>query len=244
MKRLIWQYHYGDLAELDLVYVDSDDKSDIRVSNLRRVSYKDRLSVMDKISNSSASDIFYYDGKGDIYWKVDYYTGENYYTFAAKKGEMVNFYPDDQGYLMVVFKPRIKGHACKVFKHRLVYELRHNESMNCNVVIDHIDGNKLNSHHSNLRKVTKIVNSRNSKMSKANNSGKSGVYYKKNGNWVSKHTDAFGRVITKSFSSNKYGYNLAFHMACNHRDYKIHEANLILGEDGYTYRHGLKMEDN
>lgn len=51
-------------------------------------------------------------------------------------------------------------------------------------LVDHVDGNTLNNQKSNLRKCSKLENSRNRKLSKRNKSGYKGVtWYSRNEKW-------------------------------------------------------------
>lgn len=60
--------------------------------------------------------------------------------------------------------------------HRLIWKLEHGRDPYYS--IDHIDGDKLNNHYSNLRDVSPLENSKNAFLSKNNKSGVSGVAFK------------------------------------------------------------------
>ena len=64
--------------------------------------------------------------------------------------------------------------------HRLIWKIEHGRDPYYS--IDHIDGDKLNNHYSNLRDVSPLENSKNAFLSKNNKSGVSGVAFKK-GRW-------------------------------------------------------------
>lgn len=123
--------------------------------------------------------------------------------------------------------------------HRVIYCMYHG-SLSSNYEVDHIDGNSLNNNIENLRVVTRETNRRNSKKQKNNKTGVTGVrtfICNKTGNV---HIKAFwkenGKYKSKSFSVNKYGYDLAFELACEYREKAISKLN----EKGYGYteRHG------
>lgn len=74
-------------------------------------------------------------------------------------------------------------------------------------------------------------------MPENNTSGVVGVYFcNKRPAWQAYWTPPGKRQRGKSFSVNKYGYEQAFHLACEHRAAMIEELNQH--GDGYTTRHG------
>lgn len=79
--------------------------------------------------------------------------------------------------------------------------------------IDHIDRNKKNNKKSNLRFCNRSQNGMNRDKTKNNTSGHKGVKLYKNKDWCA-CVRKDGRTFCRYFSINKYGYELAFKMAC------------------------------
>lgn len=71
-------------------------------------------------------------------------------------------------------------------------------------------------------------------MNTSNISGVTGVYLT-NGRWIAQWRDD-KEAKTKSFSTNKYGHDKAFELACAYREKMIQELNAQGA--GYTERHG------
>lgn len=121
--------------------------------------------------------------------------------------------------------------------HRIVYLLKYNVLCQ-NSVVDHIDGNTLNNRMSNLRVIGQDLNLRNCKKSKLNTSGKTGVTFdSKQNRWVTQWWSLDKHRRKKTFSVSKYGYELAFDLACKFREQVIAELNTQGA--GYTDRHGV-----
>lgn len=123
--------------------------------------------------------------------------------------------------------------------HRLIL-IMHDIDLAKEDYVDHIDGDRSNNLIHNLRVVNPKLNSRNQKKPDWNTSGYVGVGRYDNGRGVTVYKavwfDLDGVKRTKSFSINKYGEELAEHLA---REYRLHQINLLnlLGA-GYTERHG------
>ena len=123
--------------------------------------------------------------------------------------------------------------------HRIIWKII-NGKIPQGFVVDHIDGNSLNNNISNLRIISRAENRRNSKKPKGNTSGVVGVGLhtnkKNNSYWYAKCYGLDGKVITKTLSVLKYGYDEAFRLACQWREDQIR----LLNEQGagYTERHG------
>lgn len=90
----------------------------------------------------------------------------------------------------------------------------------------------------NLRWATKEQQSRNQRMRKINTSGVTGVcFHESRGCWIAYWHELSGKQKMKSFSCKKYGYNLAFKLACETR-----EAEMLKLQElgaGYSETHGL-----
>lgn len=100
----------------------------------------------------------------NAYYQYDPDTG----ILKNKKGQSVGTV-SIQGYLVV----NLRGKC--MYCHRIGYAL-HYGTLDKNVSIDHIDGNKLNNTISNLRAVSHKTNLRNQKLRSTNKSGQMGVY--------------------------------------------------------------------
>ena len=125
-----------------------------------------------------------------------------------------------------------KSYSC----HRIVWELFYGEIDQC-FQVDHINGASTDNSISNLRLVNIRQNSQNRKMLTTNTSGATGVSLKSNGTqWRADWSNLDGKQESKVFSINKYGYELAFNLACEYRTKMIQEMN-ARGSD-YTDRHG------
>lgn len=127
--------------------------------------------------------------------------------------------------------------------HRVIYEMQFGNIGKFE--IDHIDGDCQNNKISNLRKVTKAINGRNTKLNSKNTYGYCGVRFRHNGgdletsgNWVVNYTDLYGKQKCKSFSSKKYGYDVAKTLAIEYRRKMIDDLNKQGA--GYTDTHGVR----
>ena len=136
---------------------------------------------------------------------------------------------------------KIKGHYSlrlnrkRYQNHRVIWIL-FNGSIDNNLFIDHIDGNRANNVIDNLRLVTRELNARNTKMSRANKTGKTGVFLKDGAYYLATAKHSSGKSISKYFPFTKYDPDTAFQLACEWRDEAIRELNEAGA--GYTQRHG------
>lgn len=120
------------------------------------------------------------------------------------------------------------------FVHNLIWLIFHKEiPIGC--VIDHLDGNPLNNKIDNLRVVKKGTNNRNAKARKDNNTGFAGVVYNKRDKAYRATVKYLGVAHSKSFSTIKYGNEVALELAIQFRKDKISELNSY-GAD-FTERH-------
>lgn len=184
-----------------------------------------------ELHRETLDSLYYYDESSPSYlrWKVDRYCGKNLNRLIAAKGDPAgNLNP--RGYWTVTV-----GES-NAFAHRVIMALMGFDVSKCQV--DHIDRNRSNNKVSNLRLVSRIVNSRNLSKRVQNSSGITGVSLIQ-GNWGLKaiaHWREDGRNRCKSFSVDKYGLTPALAMAARARDDSIKRLN-SLGY-GYSDTHG------
>ena len=118
--------------------------------------------------------------------------------------------------------------------HRVIY-FTHFQNGDLTLMVDHKDGNKQNNYIGNLRLVNNRHNSQNRKMKK-NTSGVIGVGYSTKDNaYLAQWYDIDGKFKQRSFSINKFGNDLALHLASEHRNAMI--AYLNNNCQDYTERH-------
>lgn len=120
----------------------------------------------------------------------------------------------------------------KYFVHRIIYKMVTGEEPTS--TIDHIDGNPLNNKYDNLRLATSAVNNRNQKMHSHNTSGHTGVSWSKLADKWQAHVKVKNKL---------YGLGLfdTIEEAIAARKGAIKAMNILLGEDGYTKSHGLRI---
>lgn len=180
-------------------------------------------------------ELVYYDplSPTGIRWKIDRFSGEYYKRMVAKAGDTAGFLNHD-GY----YRIRAKGKTYAVS--RVVWVLHHGAIDN-SIHVDHIDGDRGNNNIENLRTVCRKINNQNRTMHKNNKTGVTGVEFcagKEGHSAYFKATwyNVEGKQKTKCFSTNKFGHDNAFELACEYRKKIIEELNK-LGEN-YSGRHG------
>lgn len=162
---------------------------------------------------------------------------------AGKHGNIKNTVANSVAGYVVTTKGRseykVKLNNKVWFVHRIIWEM-FNERIPEKHHIDHINGESLDNNIENLRCIHFSQNARNKGMNRNNISGVTGVSYrlnKKTPYWVSQYNDfESGKLVTKSFNINKYGYDEAFSLACEWRQKMILELNAQ--GTSYTNRHG------
>lgn len=116
--------------------------------------------------------------------------------------------------------------------HRVVYKMATGEEPLRS--IDHIDGNPANNKSDNLRLATPAVNDRSQKMHSHNTSGHTGVSWSKRyDKW-----EAYIKVKNKLYGLGRFA---TIEEAIAARKGAIKAMNILLGEDGYTKSHGLRI---
>ena len=182
------------------------------------------------------SELFYIDttSPSGLRWKLDRYKGKNHAQKFISKGNVAGC-KNGSGYYQVTIGSKI------FLAHRVVYQIKYGAINDKNLVIDHIDRNKVNNSPENLRLVSKSLNQRNRNISSQSSYGITGVHIshiKKsdhtyfNSYWI----EIDGKESKKSFSILKYGLMPAFKMAIEHRENKLKELNQQGA--GYTEHHG------
>ena len=155
---------------------------------------------------------FYLDKQGEVRRSTDGY----YSRFA--KGDLAKFF-EHAGYLSIQI-PTIRNTVKKSHLVLLLsgYELQQGEE------VDHIDGNRYNDHPSNLRAVTRRINSCNRKKRSDNTSGITGI------RWSEYHGHYIIRKTVKGVRLNTSRKTL--------REAKKVLKECISMDKDYTCRHG------
>lgn len=166
-----------------------------------------------------------------IRYKTDVYKGRSHSVLAAQTGDVAGS--------RVGKRPCVSINNRPYFIHRIVWVLHFGEITE-GYFVDHIDGNSENNLIENLRVIPHKINTRNRKIPITNKSGVMGVnllHHKGEPcRWSSDYRTLCGKRKVKYFSISKYGYDEAFHLACEWRTEQIR----LLNEQGagYTERHG------
>jgi len=181
------------------------------------------------------NDVFEYYPKSPsgLIWKIDIWSGGHYKVLRIKKGDRAGTNKTIKGYWKVLHKKR--QYTC----HRVVWEMLMGE-IPIGMQVDHIDRNKSNNSIENLRLVTNTENKRNSGKYSNNKTGVTGVRKIVMGG-VLYFCATWATINCKRkaayFNTNKYGYDVAFKMACDKRNKEV--AKLISEGAGYTTSHGI-----
>lgn len=180
-----------------------------------------------EIDYQKVSEFLYLDGSSPsgLRWKVDRVSGKGKGRTNAQAHDIAG-----NAYSGVY---RVGINSSYYLAHRLIFCLL-NGSISTDDVIDHLDGNRLNNAHSNLRKVTMKLNSQNTKMSKANKSGVKGVSKSKSKGyeyWYASWQDESGKQHTRAFSVANMGDELARQYAIDCRE----QAITALNNNGQCY---------
>lgn len=173
--------------------------------------------------------------------KTEWLSGKGYKTKRASKGDKFGYLVTNKRYTR--WAGLIEGKAYTVS--RIIWEL-FNGKIPEGMQIDHVNGDSTDNRISNLRCVTNKINSHNQKKKSTNTSGVTGVDLLVNTNkagkqnlyWKAQWNDLTGKRCAKTFSVEKFGYDEAFKMACNHRSLMM--ASLIEEGAHYTDTHGVR----
>lgn len=175
-------------------------------------------------------ELFYYDETSptSVRWKIT----PSKRIKAGHQAGSLQFRPDGTKRSVVI--NYAGGSICT---HRVVWIL-FNGDIPEGYIVDHLNGNPWDNKISNLELKTLSGNSRNRRLSKNNQLGISGVILckTKTGEAIkaSVRFDS-GVRYSKSFSVQKYGFDLAVSLAKSWRTKKIEELNQLGA--GYTERH-------
>ena len=184
----------------------------------------------------SVADLYYYseDVPSCLRWKINRYSGRGHGKLQVMAGTLAGKLNHD-GYWMVSDGEGRRGGY--LLAHRVVWEL-HNSTIPEGMCIDHIDGDLSNNKINNLRCISQAENTRNSRKRERNLTGVTGVSYDdtKHPRFRALVNRLDGGNWYKSFSTNKYGYDEAFRLACEWREKMILELNAQGA--GYSERHG------
>lgn len=139
-----------------------------------------------------------------------------------QEGEHARVTVDDRGWLC----------------HIIIWNMFYGE-IPAGLFVDHKDQDRTNNCISNLRLATRHENNANKGMYSCNKSGINGVHKIKHKNWeywIASWHELDHKKKNKWFSTNKYGEDQAFKLACEYRCKMIEK--LIQQGAGYTENHG------
>ena len=165
--------------------------------------------------------------QGNVYWKYNENKSSRWNTgHAGKKVGAIN----DRGYYVTSL--RYNGYKCQFKVHTIVWILHENRYPHKNMVMDHIDRNRINNLRKNLREINFYQNSLNSEPSGNKSSMYKGVRYKT-------HSKTWEMTVTKNqitvSKCNKDEIQAA--ILYNQEAIKIHGKEFVFLNDismGYT----------
>lgn len=173
--------------------------------------------------------------------QTDWLSGMEYRIKKASKGDVFGYLTNNSRYVKWAVKISTKTYTVS----RIIWEL-FNGKIPEGMQIDHINGDSTDNRISNLRCVSNKINSHNQCKRSTNTSGFTGVDLlintnkagKQNLYWKAQWNNLIGKRCAKTFSVEKFGYDEAFKMACNHRSLMM--AALIEEGAHYTDTHGVR----
>lgn len=214
---------YEDLSKDEALKIENsilEDYFNNKCNENMQLLNKSKSSKQREYKYSFFEQLFYYDPTSPTFlrWKVDRFgTGK---AKIVKSGDVAGYISNDYAYVSVDYL----GYSV----HRIIYSLLNKIDVSNNFVIDHIDGDKLNNHISNLRLVTQQQNlkkkNKPNKLQSNNTSGIKGVYRlstEYNEYWVCQYIDKVtNKRISKYFNIEKLGESVAFEKA-----FELRKAN-------------------
>ena len=184
-------------------------------------------------------DLLYYDpsSKSCLRWKEEKRSGRNYSIIHVEKdSEAGNLVFDKNGNPLYI-DIRI---GKTTFKAQRIVWLLHDNLLNENEVIDHLDGNPHNNLISNLQSKSYAENSRNRKKASNNTTGYTGICWNKtktSEGYRSRFNNLSGNRISKFFTLGTYKTKEnALEAAIKWRNEQLQELNK--NGANYTERHG------
>ena len=184
-------------------------------------------------------DLLYYDpsSKSCLRWKEEKRSGRNYSIIHVEKdSEAGNLVFDKNGNPLYI-DIRI---GKTTFKAQRIVWLLHDNLLNENEVIDHLDGNPHNNLISNLQSKSYAENSRNRKKASNNTTGHTGICWNKtktSEGYRSRFNNLSGNRISKFFTLGTYKTKEnALEAAIKWRNESLQELNK--NGANYTERHG------
>lgn len=176
------------------------------------------------------SEYLYYDESSPtcLRWRIDI-------SRKIKKDSEAGGIDIKSGYYQIMLKQK------KYLAHRVLFEIIYGK-FDKNLVVDHIDNNRLNNKISNLRLVSQAENSRNRTIIKENQLPVGIRLFSVDNHLTAtvnhpnlKTKSGQAKQITKSFSINKYGYDEALRLAVEARQqilrYLEEELNTCYSEN-------------
>lgn len=181
--------------------------------------------IFSELTYEFCSEWFYIDETSDslLRWNKDVIktTGKllnKKYTLSGyRKGDAVKLSSKSSRY------HRVSVENKSLLQHRIIFVLANKINLPTGLVIDHIDGNKLNNHWSNLRPLSSGHNSMHGGLMKtpSSNTGIKGVTWHISANTYLVHWKENGKAKTKSFNPKNYGsHELAICAAKEFRNMK------------------------
>ena len=184
-------------------------------------------------------DLLYYDpsSKSCLRWKEEKRSGRHYRIIHVEKNTEDDKIEYDKNGNTLYIDIRI---GKTTFKAQRIVWLLHDNLLNENEVIDHLDGNPHNNLISNLQSKSYAENSRNRKKASNNTTGHTGICWNKtktSEGYRSRFNNLSGNRISKFFTLGTYKTKEnALEAAIKWRNEQLQELNK--NGANYTERHG------